>query len=310
VCPFYPGGINGISNRKTEKTMTIKTKYIALIAAVLLLPASVFAQSRESTATFVIEKVWDQGGDTDGLPVTAHLNCTGALSTQQTVVFTATTNAVLFVYDIALIPEGQQVNCDITEEVPENYKARYECGLDAPGNCYDSSDKELRCAFPDVFPRGLYRCRITNRPDPAVVTVTKSWIIEGASQGFDGGHWVVGQCDSRVEGGTGFGKCRPGPNCYYAESRQDEAVDGEYEFTVVKPNYPFTRCNFFEDADDSVVESENGCGSMKLRAGDEVECEIINTVFFEGIPTLNQYGMAILALLMLGVGFVGFRRFV
>jgi len=33
-------------------------------------------------------------------------------------------------------------------------------------------------------------------------------------------------------------------------------------------------------------------------------------VFFEGIPTLNHYGMAILALLMLGVGFVGFRRFV
>jgi hypothetical protein len=35
-----------------------------------------------------------------------------------------------------------------------------------------------------------------------------------------------------------------------------------------------------------------------------------NTVFYEGIPTLNQYGMAIMALLMLGMGFVGFRRFV
>ena len=40
------------------------------------------------------------------------------------------------------------------------------------------------------------------------------------------------------------------------------------------------------------------------------EVLITNTVFFEGIPTLNQYGMAIMALLMLGVGFVGFRRFV
>jgi hypothetical protein len=39
-------------------------------------------------------------------------------------------------------------------------------------------------------------------------------------------------------------------------------------------------------------------------------CTITNTSFFEGIPTLNQYGLAILALLMLGVGFVGFRRFV
>jgi hypothetical protein len=31
-------------------------------------------------------------------------------------------------------------------------------------------------------------------------------------------------------------------------------------------------------------------------------------VFFEGIPTLTQHGMAIVALLMLGVGFVGMRR--
>jgi hypothetical protein len=30
----------------------------------------------------------------------------------------------------------------------------------------------------------------------------------------------------------------------------------------------------------------------------------------EGIPTLNQNGMALLALLMPGVGAIGFRRFV
>ena len=40
------------------------------------------------------------------------------------------------------------------------------------------------------------------------------------------------------------------------------------------------------------------------------DCTFTNAVFFEGIPTLSQYGMAIMVLLMLGVGFVGFRRFV
>ena len=39
-------------------------------------------------------------------------------------------------------------------------------------------------------------------------------------------------------------------------------------------------------------------------------CTITNTESFEGIPTLSQYGMAIMALLMLGVGFIGMRRFV
>ena len=60
-----------------------------------------------------------------------------------------------------------------------------------------------------------------------------------------------------------------------------------------------------------MVESDNSdCDGFLVTAGSEFECEIVNTVFFEGIPTLSQYGMAILALLMLGVGLVGFRRFV
>ena len=49
---------------------------------------------------------------------------------------------------------------------------------------------------------------------------------------------------------------------------------------------------------------------VDITAAEEVSCEFTNTVFFEGIPTLSQYGLAIMALLMLGVGFVGFRRFV
>jgi len=40
-----------------------------------------------------------------------------------------------------------------------------------------------------------------------------------------------------------------------------------------------------------------------------VVCTATGTQFFEGIPTLSQYGMALMALLMLGVGFIGFRRF-
>ena len=51
-------------------------------------------------------------------------------------------------------------------------------------------------------------------------------------------------------------------------------------------------------------------GQLRRAAGGSSECTFVNTVFFEGIPTLNQYGLALLALLMLGVGAIGFRRFV
>jgi hypothetical protein len=62
---------------------------------------------------------------------------------------------------------------------------------------------------------------------------------------------------------------------------------------------------------DSSVESTNSCGgSILAKPGVDASCDFTNTVFFESIPTLSQYGLAIMALLMLGVGFVGFRRFV
>jgi hypothetical protein len=70
-------------------------------------------------------------------------------------------------------------------------------------------------------------------------------------------------------------------------------------------------CSATEDIDQSGVESvELGCSGTTLSAGGSHTCVFTNTVFFEGIPTLNQYGLALLVLLTLGVGFVGLRRFV
>jgi hypothetical protein len=48
---------------------------------------------------------------------------------------------------------------------------------------------------------------------------------------------------------------------------------------------------------------------VPVTLGTDASCTIYNTVFFEGIPTLNQYGLILLALLMLGAGAVGFRRY-
>ena len=72
----------------------------------------------------------------------------------------------------------------------------------------------------------------------------------------------------------------------------------------------YANCWVNEDVWDSSVEVDNNCNDLDVVIGDGDSCTITNTVWFEGIPTLSEYGMAILALLMLGVGFVGFRRFV
>ena len=66
-----------------------------------------------------------------------------------------------------------------------------------------------------------------------------------------------------------------------------------------------------EDALDSAVEGIACADIEGIMVGDAVvACDVTFTAFFEGIPTLGQYGKAIMVLLMLGVGFVGFRRFV
>jgi hypothetical protein len=64
-----------------------------------------------------------------------------------------------------------------------------------------------------------------------------------------------------------------------------------------------------EFIEQSGVESEDDCGPRSIPAGGSSECTFVNTVFFEGIPTLSQYGMALMALLMLGIGVLGLRRF-
>ena len=48
---------------------------------------------------------------------------------------------------------------------------------------------------------------------------------------------------------------------------------------------------------------------MDVVSGADTSCLIVNTMFFEGIPTLSHYGLAILVVLTLGIGAVGFRRY-
>jgi hypothetical protein len=342
-----------------EKPMTINTKYLALLAA-LLLPVSAFAQIQEvnpnlTTAVFNVYKHWNQNGVPITEPVDVHIVCTGGdpLTNQTTI--SVAQNGSFMEQDIPT-PQGVAThNCTITEDVPDNYTAEYQAsGPNVQGKPVftDTSDDFAGCLFEDIpWTEGrvnIYRCDIWNTPDPGTLTVTKTWILAGADQGFDGEYEIKSSCDSEVySSGDNCGKyiddpqsndpedlicasdlpsddpdyvpelydygskCKSGGNCYAWVKSSAGKGNIDFEFTVDEPNFGGSDCTLEESFDDSVVESQNDCSDPEtIEAGDSVSCEIVNTVFFEGIPTLNQYGMAILALLMLGVGFVGFRRFV
>lgn len=98
-----------------------------------------------------------------------------------------------------------------------------------------------------------------------------------------------------------------GNYCQYLDFYGPET---DTQSVMVFPTWDGVVVGIHEDVSESYIESENDCGgSVEIFPGQGAECTVTNSVFFEGIPTLNQYGLALLALLMLGVGMVGFRRF-
>ncbi|HMB58733.1 MAG TPA: hypothetical protein VKN35_02375, partial [Xanthomonadales bacterium] len=194
--------------------------------------------------------------------------------------------------------EPGTLDCNITESDVPGYSASY-----SGGNVLSAD----ACEFTDLG-TGQYYCEVTNSPDPVGVSVFKDWIIEGAGgDSIDPYYRLVLWCNGEISGGifdveTG----------YWSEVLYDGlylgTADVEFNADVVPDWDGGTDCWVTETVYDSGVEVDNACGDsrnpgllLELTGGDS--CTITNTVFFEGIPTLSQFGLAIMALLMLGVGF-------
>ena len=234
-------------------------------------------------ARFKVTKTFSDGNDAE---VDVMLSCNSGLPLEQSFTIAGgDTDGVTFV--VTNLPEAG-ADCEVTESGgPAGYTVSYN-----------------GCSWEDAVP-GNYVCTITNTADDATYTVVKDWVIEGiggdllnpvaevsitcdgAIQGVDedDGSWT--KTGDLGDGGTLVAKVDVG--------------------TIAEP----TTCYATETITQSGVESmAEGCGEVSLSAGGTYTCTFTNTVFFEGIPTLSQYGLAIMALLMLGVGFVGMRRFV
>jgi hypothetical protein len=238
-------------------------------------------------ATFEVTKDFSDDNPA-GVEVT--LSCNTGLPLEQSKVITEGDGVVFVVTDY----DDGEMNCEVTESVPAGYSPTYHTG-------FVDGSSSVSCSWSDLPWGASAFCNITNNPDPVEVVIEKVWVIEGDNlNGVSQEFRVDLFCDSQIEEGD------------QSNGEWHAFADGEGDATFtfhVIPEFPDTECTVEESVFDSAVESDNGCGTFTVSAGDGHECTITNTVFFEGIPTLNQYGAAILALLMLGVGFIGFRRF-
>jgi hypothetical protein len=240
----------------------------------------------EMRATFEVRKDF-----TDGNPGTIEvtLSCNTGLPLEQTTDI-AEGDGVEFV--VTEFDEGE-LDCEIIEEGQAGYDASYFNGV---------TDSSTSCEY-DALSSGHNVCTITNTPTPVIVTVNKEWVY-GNTEGneISDEFQIELECNAVIDGGYSIGG---GWYRAHFESSGDDAND----FTV-HPTFGGNTCHANETVFDSAIESDNSdCQNLSIDIGQGAECTIVNTVFFEGIPTLNQYGLVLLALLMLGVGFVGFRRF-
>jgi subtilisin-like proprotein convertase family protein len=187
-----------------------------------------------------------------------------------------------------------ELNCTITEDQVDGYGTIYSTGTE---------ESEEGCEFTDVGFGFAHSCHIVNTPFPVELTVNKTWLYPGTAVETDEGYALDIYCDTEIEGGYEYD---PG---YWVYNAYDLEGNGPTSVTV-HPTWQGQTCSVFEYGYSNAVEADySDCGTVPIVVGEDASCEIINTVFYEGIPTLSQYGLAILALSMLGLGVVGFRRY-
>lgn len=229
------------------------------------------------------------------------LSCNTGLPLQQSQEISTDQNVVFVVESY----DDGELDCEVTESVPEGYDAQYS-----------------NCEYTDLPWSATETCNITNTPLPVTVEATKDWVIEGSGgDSLDPGYKLKLTCEDEIVNGdecqgmssVGVGDdygyhCQEGTWSYkwWNESGTDDAT---YTAAVIPDWDGGTSCWVEESVYDDSIEIGNGCNDLHVAIAEGDECTITNTVFYEGIPALNPYGLVILTLSMLGLGFTAFRRY-
>ena len=239
----------------------------------------------------------------NSMEVEVFISCNDGLPLTNSQVITEDSDGVTFV--VTQSTPGN-LDCEITEfPVPPGFADSYVAG--AVDGVADSMGNIDGCQFEGVI-GGDFTCEITNTADDSTYTVTKIWDVIGTGgEQVDEMAYVTIYCDQEILSAPGAYSTGGSDNDWWATFIMYGVSDTAT--VVVDSTDGIARCYASENVE-SWVESENLCSDRHaILPGEHYGCTITNTVFFEGIPTLNRYSLALLALLMLGIGAVGFRRF-
>jgi len=155
-------------------------------------------------------------------------------------------------------------------------------------------------------PQGCNAGTGDDTPEVVALTVSKEWLYSDPDLvGPDTARMRL-DCHDVLPGGDG--ELYGGNNMIW---QWDITGDDSRTANIYPNGTGNTFCYVTELNQSSEVELTSGCewGVAVDYGGADQSCTVINTVFLEGIPTLNQYGLLLFALLMLSTGTVALRRF-
>jgi len=289
--------------------MNLKRASLFALAA-FVIPGMAMAQM---TQRVYVEKNFEDGNDGD---VIVSYECNDGLPSSDSI--TLSSGKIGHTFVIEELSETELVECVFTEvgAAAMGYDANY--FMEALGDAI-SDDACTFVSYGDVgaglddddgyvmfSPDGEAACLISNDPLPVAIVVSKEWDLTGTNDDFENTTAKITVASDAFIAGAA---CDP-DGCIKILTFEGE--DPASQTVLVNPDdYDGVYVYLSEKGVDSYVDATNDCGgTVVVRANQGGSCHFTNAVFYEGIPTLSQYGLAIMALLMLGVGFVGFRRFV
>ena len=253
-------------------------------------------------AAFVVQKRFEDNNDIT--PVELKIKCNTGLPLEQSL--TVLPNAGAFgQFEVRFIVESftdGALDCEVWEETPPGYSPEYDCQSDS--GCTTSAGSGP-CSFKGISIGQEDLCLIQNRVDPVEIAVTKEWLYTREELVVDDSATIRLFC-ANIFGGDGATL----DNGQMVWSWLFEGSQATQKATVYPDYAGATNCWTEESFNSSAVESDSTCSPpVSIDLGDVGRsCIVTNTVFFEGIPTLNQYGLILISALMLLTGLIAVRR--
>jgi hypothetical protein len=195
--------------------------------------------------------------------------------------------------------DSGNTDCEVTETVPQGYSVAYateEGGQTNPDGC----------VYEDIEQGSELDCFITNAVQPAEVIVRKLWFDEHPE--FMNPMFAEAEYECFGQGQLDE-EAPQGLNLLFFNGQ--ESTDS---FFVIPHWNGETTCTVSEvEVEIGVETDDSDCAEISVQLGHtaalgESDCTITNTRLYQGIPTLSRENLAILILLMLGIGLAGLRK--